>query len=186
MKECNYGRFVIDYIEDNLPHGRRCDFEAHLQSCSSCAAEVLRLRKLYGMLSEDPIIVPEPNFWREIQERVRAEAGVTRPLLLPRRRFAWWKLVPVLVPVMVVLAIFIFHRPDQKTVAIPISLNNIIQDTNLDRLMLDRIVDDDLVKSMNQAEPYYETELDGVITDLNESESEELIKKISEQYAVKI
>jgi len=186
MKTCNYERFIVDYLEESLSNDQRCDFEVHLQSCSSCPNEVLRLRKLYELLSDDPVVAPEPKYWRELQDRIRIETAVTRPILMPSRRFAWWKLVPVLAPVLAVLAIFVFHRPDQKTVSIPVSLDNVIQGTDLSHRLLGRIVDENLVKSMNQIEPYYETEFDEVITNLNDAEKEELINKISEQYVGKI
>ena len=186
MKACNYERFIVDYLEGSLSNDQRRGFEVHLKSCSSCPNEVLRLRKLYGLLSDDPVVAPEPNYWRELHDRVRVETAVTRPILMSSRSFAWWKLVPVLAPILAVLAIFVFHRPDQKTVAIPVSLDNVIQGTDLSHRLLGRIVDENLVKSMNQIEPYYETEFDEVITDLNDTEREELINKISEQYVGKI
>jgi len=186
MKECDYQNRIIDYLENSLTADRRRDFEAHLEDCLSCTAEIQRMRNLYGLLSEDPVVAPEPGFWRAIHDRVRSEAAETRPIPIRMRRFAWWKLTPVLAPILAVLAIFIFHPSNQKTVAIPVSLDNVIRDTNLDPLMLGRIVDDNLVKSMDRIEPYYETELDEVITDLNDKEKGELIKKITEQYVGKI
>jgi hypothetical protein len=186
MKACNYGKLIIDYMEDNLSQNQRRDFESHLAGCSICAAEVSKLRKLFGLLTEDPVITPEPMFWQEIEERVRSEAVEKKPIIIPRRGFAWWKLVPALVPALAVLGFFIFHRPEAKTVEIPIAVENVIRDANLDRLMLNRIVDEDLVKSMNQVEHFYETELNEVIVELDSTEKNELIQKISEQYVGKI
>jgi hypothetical protein len=186
MKECNYDILIIDYLEDNLTPNQRRDFEAHLAGCSSCAAETQKLRKLFGMLAEDPVVAPELNFWREIEERVRSEAVERKPISISKRGFAWWKLAPVLVPALTVLGFLVFHRPNAKTVEIPIAVENVIRDADLDRLMLGRIVDDDLVESMDQVEHYYETELDEVIVEMDSMEQGELIQKIAEQYVGKI
>jgi len=186
MNECNYDELIIDYMEDNLTPDQRRDFEAHLAGCPSCAVEMRKLRKLFGMLTEDPVVTPEPNFWREITERARSEGAERKPILFPKRGFAWWKLAPVLVPALTVLGFLIFHRPNAKTVEIPIAVENVIRDAGLDRLMLGRIVDDDLVESMDQVERYYETELDEVIVEMDSMEQGELIHKISEQYVGKI
>jgi anti-sigma-K factor RskA len=186
MKACNYGRLIIDYVEDNLKTDQRRDFENHLTECPSCAAEIKKVQKLYSLLSEDPVVAPEPIFWREIEDRVKSEAAESNTAISVKPRFAWWKLAPVLVPALAVLGFFIFHRPEPKTVEIPIAVNNLILDVDLDQVMLSRIVDDDLVASMDQAEHYYESNLDEVIVELDSTETDELIQKISEQFVGKI
>jgi anti-sigma-K factor RskA len=186
MKECENVKLSIDYVEDGLTLEQRTDFEKHMSNCRSCLAEVQRLRKLLGLLSEDKVPAPEPSFWHGIEETIKTESSGKGPITLRGKRIELWKLIPVLVPVAAVLGFLILHQPDTKTVDLPISVNNVIKDVDLDRLMLGRIVDDDLVESMNQVEHYYQTELDEVIVEMDSTEQVELIQKITEQYVGKI
>jgi hypothetical protein len=185
MKDCGYRDCLIDYIEVPLNETRRQEIEEHLQKCPACATEIVRLRRLYGLLNDDPVVVPEPGFWRQVQDRVRQEE-VMLPAQSPRSSFAWWKLAPVLVPVLVAVVVLVFLPRPPRTISIPVSLENVIHGSNLDSLMLDRMIDDQLVESLNQIEPDFEAKLDEVITELNHAEKEALIKKIIDQYGGKI
>jgi hypothetical protein len=185
MKDCGYRDRSIDYIEGLLNETRRREFVEHLQECPACATEIERLRRLYGFLNDDPVVVPEPGFWRQVQDRVR-QGEILLPAHSPRSSFAWWKLMPVLVPVLAAVAVFVFIPHPPRTVSIPVSMANVIHGANLDSLMLDRMIDDQLVESLNRIEPDFETKLNEVITELDHAEKEALIKKIIDQYGGKI
>jgi anti-sigma-K factor RskA len=75
VNELNHG-LVGAYAADALDEHERAEFEAHLEECPDCRADVASLQEATATLSEATATVPPP----ELRGRVMAQIGAVRPL----------------------------------------------------------------------------------------------------------
>ena len=77
MNHADVRNQMADYLEGDLSLGPRALFDAHLDECPDCAAEVAQLRRTIGALRNLPDPEPPPMFVQDVMRRVRL--GEARP-----------------------------------------------------------------------------------------------------------
>ena len=99
-QEC---RMISAYLDGEL-HGLRGEkFEAHLETCAACQAELAQLRSLSALLSEVPPLTPRlspQQFSARLAARLPARAAPTaRPVSSPWQKLARyaWQAIPLAV-----------------------------------------------------------------------------------------
>jgi len=69
---------MADYLEGDLSLDRRAVFDAHLDACAECRAEMEELRAISHVLSRLPDVEPPPNLTSDVMRRIRlGEAAPT-------------------------------------------------------------------------------------------------------------
>jgi anti-sigma factor RsiW len=67
---CRETAKLQDYLEALLPEPGRLEMEAHLRDCARCAAERVRLERLFVALDALPLESPSPLLADRVLERV--------------------------------------------------------------------------------------------------------------------
>lgn len=70
MKRCAESERIEPWLDGELPSASARAFEAHLDGCARCGAEVRALRSLYASLRALPISDPGPGLTERILDRV--------------------------------------------------------------------------------------------------------------------
>uniref|UniRef100_A0A7C6AGE5 Zinc-finger domain-containing protein n=1 Tax=candidate division WOR-3 bacterium TaxID=2052148 RepID=A0A7C6AGE5_UNCW3 len=179
MKNCKNKKRILDYIENLMLQEEKVSFEKHLNECEECRQELSGYRKLYELIDKDEISLPEKEFFERIKKNIRKEEiPLKKPL---------WKFLGVLAPVFgLVIFLILFKFKKEQSIEIPVSVTNLIQDENLNSLLLEKIVDDELIKQFNVIEENLGIESEQTLSEMNQDEKEEFIKilynKYGEQY----
>ena len=66
---------MADYLEGDLSLNKRAIFDAHLDGCPECAAEIAEMRATIGALRSLPLPEPPPNLASDVMRRIRAGEG---------------------------------------------------------------------------------------------------------------
>ncbi len=175
MKKCKNKTLILDYIENVISSDQKVLFEKHLNECTECREELFAYKKLYELIDKDSIVLPEKEFFEKIKDNIRKEEI---PLKKPRLKF-WGVLAPVL-GFIVFLILFNFNK--EKSIEIPIYVNNLIQDENLNSLLLERLVDEELINQFNIIEEYLELEFTQILMEMDQNEKQEVIKILFNKY----
>lgn len=86
---CPTPSYPHDYVDDALPPAARREFEAHLEHCPTCRAQVESLRALRDQAEKLPkAIAPSRDLWPEIEAALPARAA-TKPIA-PAVFRRWW------------------------------------------------------------------------------------------------
>lgn len=87
---------LSDYLNGDLPLPERVLLEQHIETCSSCRAELRKLEKVRSILVSFPVVEPPPDFARRVLARYYAQRRQVSPLrtffyggLHPRRAFGY-------------------------------------------------------------------------------------------------
>lgn len=168
MSHRRFRASVIDFIEQNLSAGDESMFREHLSTCRECREEVAAYRRLYNMLDRDPVAVPaEPYF-----EQVRA--GIRRLEPKPGRK-VWWLAAGIAVPAAAAVAIFFLFENRYATVEMSVDVSGFVQDREVSRMLLEKLVDEPLADRLISVEKYYSTGIDESLDELDAGERDRLM-----------
>ncbi|HEX7321237.1 MAG TPA: zf-HC2 domain-containing protein [bacterium] len=179
MSRCGFSRFVIDYADGVLDPGKRETFQRHLDACPSCQRECAEHRKVIEIMSLDEVPLPDSNYFEDLKVRVRQTPEKKKPL-------RWWVFPAALVPA-AAAAVFVFvligeMGKARDTVEISVDMSGFMHDADVSRLVLSKIVDNDLTAQFEELEDYVTTDIDENIGEMSETERSELVKKLNEKY----
>lgn len=180
-KKCNKCQFqerIIDYIEGLLDAQHKGIFEAHLKECDVCQKELSAIKKIYGMMDNDKVIIPAEEIFAKMKNRVRQqEIVLKRPL---------WKIWSILIPVLgVLIFVLLFNRQKEQFLEISVPISSLSQDKYFNTLLLERIVDNNIVNQFNILEEYFTEDIEQGLKDLTTDEQQKFIEAISEKYGKK-
>jgi len=168
---------LLDYLEHQLSNTEHRKFEEHLQQCSLCQKEYLSLKKLYGILDRDEVILPEAQFFDDVKVTVRQKD-------ITPQRLPIWKITRVLVPVAITAAIaLLLYRPS-KTTEISVPVADLLEDRNIASLALSRIVDDALVNELTEVEDQFMYDIDEILDEFTDEQKEQFIKVLYAKYGM--
>ncbi|MCX7995858.1 MAG: zf-HC2 domain-containing protein [candidate division WOR-3 bacterium] len=177
MKNCKKQDWIIAYIEDLMPKEQRILFEQHLKECALCQRELFEYQKIYNVLKKDEIILPEPEFFEKLKEKIRKEE-----ITIKRSSR---KLLGVLAPVMgVLIFIVLLHLKKESYVEFSISVSPLVLDENLSSLLLDEIVDDKLLGQFKILDEYINDESTQAIMEMTSDEKAEFIKILYNKFGI--
>ncbi len=80
MNHADVERHLADYLEGDLPLGKRALVDAHLDECEMCSAELAELQDTISLLRSLPDPEVPANFTANVMRRIRT--GDSRPTLL--------------------------------------------------------------------------------------------------------
>lgn len=83
MNHCTETERIQDYLDDELSTDARVRFEAHLETCATCSAELAAYGRVFASLADLPTWAPSAS----LADRVIAR-------LLPRREPRWVRAIP--------------------------------------------------------------------------------------------
>ena len=92
---CSFaGSLLNDFIDQELPVNTKKSLEEHIEVCPACRAEYQELARLKGMLADNPVPEPRPEYWDEVRElilarTVEAETEVDLRPEIERRTIKW-------------------------------------------------------------------------------------------------
>jgi anti-sigma factor RsiW len=166
---------LLDYLEHQLSDTEHREMKEHLQQCSLCQKEYLSLKKLYGILDRDEVILPEAQFFDDLKVKVRQKD-------ITPQQSPVWKITRVLVPVAVTAAIvLLLYRPSETTeISVPVA--DLLENRNIASLALSRIVDDALVNELTEIEDQFLFDIDEVLDEFTDEQKEQFIKILYEKY----
>ncbi|MCH2187491.1 anti-sigma factor, partial [Myxococcota bacterium] len=84
MNHSDVRNHMADYLEGDLPLGPRALFDAHLDECEECAAEIAQMRRTIGALRGLPDPAPPPMLVHDVMRRIRL--GEANPTWVDRVR----------------------------------------------------------------------------------------------------
>ena len=84
MNHSDVRNHMADYLEGDLPLGPRALFDAHLDECAECAAEIAQMRLTIGALRGLPDPEPPPMLVHDVMRRIRL--GEANPTWIDRVR----------------------------------------------------------------------------------------------------
>ncbi len=175
MKNCKNKKRILDYIENLMPQDERVLFEKHLNECEECRQELSGYKKLYELIDKDEISLPEKEFFERMKENIRREEIPLKKQL--------WKFPGVLAPVFgVIIFLILFNFKKEQSIEIPVSVTNLIQDENLNSLLLEKVVDDELMRQFNIIEEYLGIESEQTLIEMTQDEKKEFIKILYNRY----
>src|SRR5262245_60097146 len=70
MEQCPQISSISAYHDGELNDTRRADVEAHLKNCAECAAELVELRRLSGLIAGEAVMAIPPEFTRKLHGQV--------------------------------------------------------------------------------------------------------------------
>ena len=70
MDHCRYDKEIQWYLDDELDAPARAAFEAHLDDCETCPAELERLALAFALVERIPVTDPGPSLTERILDRV--------------------------------------------------------------------------------------------------------------------
>ncbi len=115
MNHEDYQARIDAYVDGTLPESERRGLEAHLKTCSECAAEVDGIRALLDRTRDLPrSIAPERDLWPEIEMRAGLEteaASVPEPARTTRMSWTWGRAVAMAAALAIVAGgVFLMSR----------------------------------------------------------------------------
>ncbi len=177
MSICSeFRKNIVDFIENQVSDQQGKRFREHLHSCELCQNEYSKVVKLYKILNEDEVVLPEKEFFDNVKAKVRQ-----RELVLPKYSFK--KLAKVFVPVCVaaIILLVLLNRP-RETIEMSISTATLLEDKEIAQLSLSGVITDELINELSTAEEYLPFEVDETIDELSEEERNELIENLYKKY----
>lgn len=175
MKLCEeFKDRVIDYFEQAMSQKEKQIFSGHLKDCSSCQREYNKIKKLYDLLDDDKVSVPEHISFDQIKSNIRQQE-------IRLRRFKVPRFLKILVPVCA-LAIFVFYilRPE-KTVDISIPASVLLEDEMIANLSLAGILNDDLIDDLILIEDNLPIDIDETIVELSDEEKSKFVDILNKE-----
>jgi len=97
-------KLLIEYSDGELAPDERAAVREHVESCTSCRAELDALERVRVLLADDGYAAPDPFYWTRFSARLRDR--MRREGLLAGGDRRWARLVPRLAPVAVALVCF--------------------------------------------------------------------------------
>lgn len=178
FNKCQFQERIIDYIEGLLDAQHKSIFEVHLKECDVCQKELSAIKKIYGMMDNDKVIIPAEEIFAKMKNRVRQhEIVLKRPL---------WKIWSILIPVLgVLIFVLLFNRQKEQSLEISVPISSLSQDKYFNTLLLERIVDNNIVNQFNILEEYFTEDIEQGLKDLTTDEQQKFIEAISEKYGEK-
>lgn len=174
MKRCKNSDRVLDYIEGLMDNQERVIFEDHFKGCALCRQELSAIKKIYEIMDKDPIVFPKNEFFEEIKNKVRQEEV---PVRISIKRF-WGILAPV---VGVFIFLILFNLRKEQSAEISISVWNLLDDEDLNRLLLDRVVDNKIISEFESVEKDF-ISIEQSFFEMTSDEKQEFIKVICQRY----
>jgi predicted anti-sigma-YlaC factor YlaD len=168
---------LLDYLEHLLSDAEQKEFEEHLQQCSSCQKEYLSLKKLYGILDRDEVILPETQFFDDLKVTVRQKDSTPQ-------RSSVWKITRVLIPVAVTAAIVLLLYQPSQTTEISVPVADLLEDRDIASYALSQIVDDALVNELTGIEDQFMYDIDEILDELSAEQKAQFIKVLYEKYGL--
>lgn len=62
MKKCEYGKYLVDFVCDELPSREREALAVHIRTCSTCSAQTATLKDVTSALESRERTQPPPDF----------------------------------------------------------------------------------------------------------------------------
>lgn len=176
MKNCKYRDKVINYIDGQLNYQEAYDFESHLKTCGSCQKEIIEFKRVYEILDNDEVPVPEQGFFDKLRIRIRMKEIILKPSPV-------WQITRIAAPVLAVLVVvfLIFNKP-RGTIEITVPISSLLQNEDFNNLLLDRIIDDKVVTHFTTLEDYFTPNIEEYLNEFSEDEKVEFIKIITEKF----
>ncbi len=178
MKNCQaFKRKIVDYIEDQLTEYEHEEFKEHLQRCKQCQTEYSKVKKLYEVLDNDTVILPEQAFFDSLKIKLRQKNWVPRKSYIKR-------IIKILVPVFAAAIIVLLLNQPDKTVEMRVSVSVLLEDEEIAVLGLSGVINEELIDELSVVEEYLSFEVDVTIDELSEEEQAEFIKNLYEKYNI--
>ncbi len=179
MSRCRFGRFAIDYVDGVLNPGKREEFERHLEACPSCQYDCVEYKKVIEIMDADEVPLPDSIYFEDLKARAHQKTE-------KKRNLRWWFFPATLVPA-AAAAVFVFILTGglgkaRDTVEISIDMSGLMHDADVSRLVLPKIVDNELAAQFDELEDYFTTDIDENIGEMSDAETSELVKKLNEKY----
>jgi len=179
MKKCaRYQQQMIEYIENQLAIDVHHELLEHIEHCAVCAQEFRRLRKLYKVMDEDEVTLPSGEFFD------RVKLASSQPVA-HQKRIAFTRLARILVPVLVVTAIFLVlfsRRSDVVEINIPVT--NLIEDEEIASIAFAGVVNEEVFDEIMDMEYYLTFDNNDEIEEMTIEEKNELIDSLYQRYAL--
>jgi len=72
MRKCNYVKdYIIDYVYGELERNKKKAMEEHLQQCSVCREEVIKMKKTLTVIEGKEIEAQDKEFWEGCWKNIR-------------------------------------------------------------------------------------------------------------------
>uniref|UniRef100_A0A7C4TAD6 Zf-HC2 domain-containing protein n=1 Tax=candidate division WOR-3 bacterium TaxID=2052148 RepID=A0A7C4TAD6_UNCW3 len=175
MKRCRFNKRIIDYIEDLMTEQDRFAFENHLKTCKDCEKEVSQIKKIYEILDREEVPMPSREFFEGLKSQIRIKRI---PYRLP-----FWKIFGILAPVLgIIIFIILFNQKGERVIEIAVPISNLTLDEDLNRLLLDKIIDEKIINQFSVLEEYFAPDIEEYLENMNKDEIKDLIEIIDGRY----
>lgn len=85
-------KYLLDYIEKELPDSLRQEVKLHLASCDLCRSELTAQVQTQEVLSAEPVSEPGPAFWTNflpgVREKIEQQKSRARRVMIRRWAYA--------------------------------------------------------------------------------------------------
>ncbi len=179
MKECtHYQRQMIDCAEDKLGPQERKQLLEHMKNCSTCAQEYQQIVRLFGVIAQGRVPLPQ----RSSFDRIRAAARTQKH---ERDHTDWKRLIRILIPAFAVAAlILITIKPAHQIVEISIPVANLIEDDEIADIVIAGVVDISLIQEIASMEEYLSFDNEEAIEEMTREEKDEFVNSLNRKYAI--
>lgn len=179
MKNCTrFKQQMLDCAEDKLGTRERNRLLEHIKVCATCAREYQQIRKLFSIMADDRVPLPEQSSFDRIRAAAKRQA--------PRHEYETLKILSrIFVPALALAAILVITlRPTKPTVEMSIPVANLLEDDEIAGFVINGIVDKPLVQEIASMEEYLSFDCDEAIEEMTREEKRLLVNSLNKKYAI--